>query len=374
MVLLGDRPTVTDIPEVIGAFYEAAYEPLLWPDALDVIARHFNARGAIMPGSTFVPGCLPHSRGMADVLQQFFGENWHLSDLRSIAAQTYNFTHEVVTDQHLFTLEDIGRSEYYKGFARAAGVPWFCAVALAGARGGDYVALSLQRTERQGLFDGDDQKRLQQLLPHLRNAVSLGRSVLHKRMSDLLEGLDHDRTPALLVQANGRLLCANTSFGRLSHAALRVVAGRLTAHDHAEQRALAYLLARVGGAELAADGFCGPLALRGGVEGPPLILRAAPFRATAGTTLRVEGVLVTMIDLAADIAPGEQILRDIYQLTQREAQIMALVGRGQTLDQIAWLLHVSKETIRFHLKAVLSKTGASRQSEVVAICHRIGLP
>jgi DNA-binding CsgD family transcriptional regulator len=54
-------------------------------------------------------------------------------------------------------------------------------------------------------------------------------------------------------------------------------------------------------------------------------------------------------------------------LTARQLRIIALVAQGHSNAQIARVLQISANTVRFHLAAVFSKLGAKRRSEAVAI-------
>lgn len=65
---------------------------------------------------------------------------------------------------------------------------------------------------------------------------------------------------------------------------------------------------------------------------------------------------------AIQLVPG---LRTIYKLTEAEARIASLVGRGLSPHQAALDLGVSEGTVRTQLKLVYLKLGISRQSDLV---------
>ena len=373
-----------DLPDLAGKFYEAALNPALWPEALDLAARAFGARGAILPGASLQCGAILHSNGMEPVLDQFFSEGWHLRDERSIAAMRCDLVNDIVTDQLLFSAREMEQSRYYHGFARAAGVPWFCAATLGFDLGGNYVALSLQRSAAEGAFEAADLERLRQVMPHLRNATALALRLGQNHAAGVLAGLDHAGTPAAIVSRFGRVLLANQHFENLCHPALRISGGRVLAGRPSQQQALVALIEAVASlsgagrsASLTGDpALVGPLILRGTEADTPLVLRAAPYRGAGADQARgaiaVEGVLITLLDPGSRLRQSDDLLRQLFDLTRREAQIMTLLGEGREVGQIALLLGITRETVRFHLKAILGKTGCHRQSEIVAICQRIG--
>ena len=54
-----------------------------------------------------------------------------------------------------------------------------------------------------------------------------------------------------------------------------------------------------------------------------------------------------------------------YSLTRREAEVLGLVFRGFTAQQIADELVVTKSTVKFHVTNILKKTGAETRQQLV---------
>ena len=61
------------------------------------------------------------------------------------------------------------------------------------------------------------------------------------------------------------------------------------------------------------------------------------------------------------------------KLTPRQDQVLQLLGEGASTDQIAAMLHLSKETVRNHIRHILRALGAHSRLEAVALAHRGGL-
>jgi DNA-binding CsgD family transcriptional regulator len=76
-------------------------------------------------------------------------------------------------------------------------------------------------------------------------------------------------------------------------------------------------------------------------------------------------VVITPIDRAT--VPGAEVLQGLFDLTPAEARIARAIGEAQTIEELAQTLQISRETVRTQLKAVLAKTGVSRQSELVSL-------
>lgn len=60
-------------------------------------------------------------------------------------------------------------------------------------------------------------------------------------------------------------------------------------------------------------------------------------------------------------------------LTLREREILRGLAAGKTYQQVAQSLHISTDTVRFHIRKIYKKLQAHSQSEAVAIALRTGL-
>jgi PAS domain S-box-containing protein len=59
-------------------------------------------------------------------------------------------------------------------------------------------------------------------------------------------------------------------------------------------------------------------------------------------------------------------------LTPRQNEVLRLLGEGKSTAQIAATLHLSKETVRNHIRHILRALGAHSRLEAVAIARRRG--
>jgi DNA-binding NarL/FixJ family response regulator len=56
-------------------------------------------------------------------------------------------------------------------------------------------------------------------------------------------------------------------------------------------------------------------------------------------------------------------------LTPRQTEVLRLLERGHSTDQIAAELYLSTETVRNHIRGVLRALGAHSRLEAVAVAH-----
>jgi DNA-binding NarL/FixJ family response regulator len=116
-------------------------------------------------------------------------------------------------------------------------------------------------------------------------------------------------------------------------------------------------------------------ALRSGASGflvkDAELLRAVRVVA-AGDSLLSPSVtrrLIGAFAARAPSAPGP----DLGELTAREREVMALVGRGLSNDEIAGRLYISPATARTHVSRVMLKLAARDRAQLVVLAHQAGL-
>jgi len=82
-------------------------------------------------------------------------------------------------------------------------------------------------------------------------------------------------------------------------------------------------------------------------------------------------VLLAMDELIRSQAIPDRWLSQMFGLTRTEASVTNWLVSGRSIDEYAQHRGVSLETARSQLKAVLSKTGMSRQAQLVAALARL---
>ncbi|MFM0740131.1 response regulator [Paraburkholderia xenovorans] len=83
----------------------------------------------------------------------------------------------------------------------------------------------------------------------------------------------------------------------------------------------------------------------------------------------LDDCLVTLLAKDADLPEGERSARQV-ELTEREAQTLALISEGMSNKQIARQLGISDGTVKVYVKNLLRKLNLRSRLELAAWAHR----
>jgi LuxR family maltose regulon positive regulatory protein len=115
----------------------------------------------------------------------------------------------------------------------------------------------------------------------------------------------------------------------------------------------------------------------------PLILGGPPIRAVLNAALKYplpshaqvfvrDQVLPRMP--ASESGPAPRLSQDDeWDLSEREAEVLTLLAKGQTNAEMAKTLFVSVNTVKTHLKNIFSKLGVRNRTEAVQVAERRGI-
>lgn len=84
----------------------------------------------------------------------------------------------------------------------------------------------------------------------------------------------------------------------------------------------------------------------------------------------VHARIAELMRSTATVAPGDALPDG---LTVREAEVLALIGRGLSNHEIAASLFVSEATVKTHVNRIFAKTQSRDRAQATAYAHRHGL-
>jgi DNA-binding NarL/FixJ family response regulator len=120
-------------------------------------------------------------------------------------------------------------------------------------------------------------------------------------------------------------------------------------------------------------------ALRAGASGfliknaPPEDLVAAIRSVVAGGALLSPSVTARVIETFAQRRPGDRDARRVEALTDREREVLVLVGRGLSNQEIADRLVLGEATVKTHVSSILAKLEVRDRVGAVIVAYESGL-
>lgn len=265
------------------------------------------------------------------------------------------------------------------------------ALAFTWRSGGGRAAIAICRDAmRKHDYADDEVAGLQPLLLHLHNAFQLRATFLAQQaaMRQAHAVLDAMQDGIVIVAGDGcvrylnpaaRELLRDGDALQLDRRMLHAVRAQDDQRLQALVRAAATLHA--GGHEpqvshAAAHGFSGgtPLALRREPPKRPLLAMVAPASATMslhGMGGFANAAMLVLRDPDRRIVPGIEVLRELFRLTRREAELALELQAGDPLPLAAARIGITEGTARQYLKGVFAKTGVERQSELAVLLRNL---
>lgn len=362
------------IGDMLGEFAVAALDPSAWLPAMTRFADAIGATSCALEladlnsGRAVMENTLPLEEAH---LRHYEERIFHINPrVRRALGMRVG---QIADDGELMHADDPDTPEFLDWLERT---PYY--YILGGKllnEGGHVGFFTANYARRHGPASAEHHALFRLLTPHLINIVAAGRALSANRLRNERLALDafEGERPFALIDGAGQVIEHSAGFAAIVQrgGVLGLREARLVALAPQHRAPLARLL---GGAIDPARRLEPPLPVR--LSGPAaprgLVLHAVPL-APHGDLFDVfrPAALLTVTDLDQPDRVRRSALAALFGLTEREAEIAALVSEGCSVEQTAQRLVISGYTVRQHLKAVFAKMGVARQAEMVALVLRL---
>lgn len=366
----------SDLNAAIARIYESSIESDGLDRLAETVAEALGSSSGLLslldrpaPGQDSLPsvvGLPSATANFDDWARSAYAEHYHHCNIWFERGVKRGFP-AIVLSHELVAPEELLKSEWYDYCQRldtfhVLGAQFHVTDTLSAQFGA-------QRPRRSRPFDESSRRRMSLLLPHLQRAlqIKMRLGVCDQFQAVTLDLLERAGIAVFLLDESRRLLFANRLAEQIleRRSGLRLVGGRVSL-DAGSAAAFDHLIRETaltsGGRGLHSGGT---LNLLGG-DGTATRLFISPLaRDHVPCGSRSPAVLMLASDAASVPWPAADSLRDAFDLTRAEAQLLAAVVGGQDLPGYADSHGVSIETARTHLKRVLNKTGYHRQLDLV---------
>lgn len=352
----------------IHAVYQSVQEGEPWRTCLEALVAYFQVTSAsiiVRPSSPGDLGYLISAPTGGEVWERAYQTKWYQYDPFSELPPD-----RVVRMSDLVSDEEWYSSIYFRDFFQFA-MPIGGSHALGVnivTRAGTVSRLRLFRYPQLPAFTEEDKRQLALFVPHIRQAMTLS-AQLHRNTAEreiYEEGLDRLKIGVLILDETGQLLRANPIACHLLNGGdgVRLVDRQLEGHTPADTRELRRSIASAQGdsAAVAALSLSRPAGKR---KLAAVIRSIAPLEESEAR--HQPALAVFLRDPDAQATPALDIARQLFNFTPAEANLAIELVNGLSLDEAASKLAVSLNTVRAHLRAIFSKAGVTRQSELVRV-------
>lgn len=359
----------TELSKLIGEIYEGVLEPEQWDAALrrflgmcggryafvgviDSVAKTLAASSLVGPETSRLDDAMqlhrkemiPLDPGLLYSSQRPQGGNFRFADTSAELSEQPDAWRD-------FIRHDFGSGDYHSRFGPQ--------------RDGLNLVMALHTTAETPLLTPEQEALHAIAFSHLERAARLA-----YRPPDI--GLTSEAV--LVVAANGRIVAANKAAERLLASGDGLGARRemLFASVYDQDKRLKRIIAQMCNPTGTPRARAGCLIQRRAAQAPLYLRLETLPRAELWMRSGAHYCTITVRDAAAIAEVDPEMLRTMFGLTRRQAQIAAMLASSHDdLPTIASGLGISYETARTHLRAAMHKCGVGSQIELVRVLARL---
>ncbi len=378
-------PTEPDYDSLVSLIYEGSLEQKPWQSFLPRLRQLMDAHAVslvLRPPAAGDRGVILNCRreelvdGKEDLADPIDWEAMHYREQFFAIDPFINLPPgKVVTQRELIPDDELIKTEYYQNYLEPIGVFHILGVDTI-EPDGLIARLRIARQKHEPAFKDSHKALCEQLLPHLRRAIQI-----HARLNrteterDLYAGaVDQLSVAAIILDEQGRTLNTNGVANQILEAddGISLVNTVLTMNSHSDHERLQEIISSTIAAQLAG---VTSMARAMRVERPSglpdlgLVVRPIPASEWAeGQSSPCVAVFIS--DPEQQESASQQLLEELFELTPAEANIAIKLARGLSLAEVSEQQSISQHTARAQLKSIFSKTGVTRQAELVRLVLR----
>jgi len=369
--------------DLIALIYDSGLSTDGWAPLLEALPGVFgDAKGCFQfwrKGSdeveTLTFGCTPEFaksyREHFAALNPFLATN--LRNLPMIDAKV-TFARDIVPADVLI------RTEFYNDWMRPQGItPEHFGIALSPDPANAAILAVAPHCSANGQMQDAYIRRLHRLRPHLARAIEMRRKLakaleLQTALGGALDVID---ASAFVLSPEGKVLHANASAQAMLSEAVVLALKRDATLSATNPRDAAALDGAIAKAKIVSPAVGPPIRVTAGPSGEVYLAwvlspRGGPEGGARSRLGAIEALdrsdalllLLRPLDRPVAVSPGS--LQSAYGLSPAEARLTAALVAGDTLADYASRHDLARNTLRNQIASIFSKTGTSRQAELVA--------
>jgi DNA-binding CsgD family transcriptional regulator len=273
---------------------------------------------------------------------------------------------EPTPEYKLVSLDSWKKSELFNELAIPYDMPYVLTTLL--HRSPDkIVALSLKTSSKHGPFHMHEAERLKQVVPHLSRVLEIKDRLAASqvRADTLAKTLDSLSFGVLVLDATGCVIESNTIAAEILRAPRAGISVNKQGRVHLREPAGSTLYRWIIAGKPPAQNFDGLLHVSHPSKQHLSILASPLPQKTKSWIGGDPRWILLLFDPERRTQVSTKLIAHDLGISEREAEVAALLSAGYDLRAIAVMLNISVHTVRTHLKAIFSKTGVRSQAELI---------
>ncbi len=367
-----DGVSAQALSDTIGAIYDCALDPHQWPDA----CRSISNLCASSAGGICVHD-LRHVKN--DQLFVFGYQQEFLENLGTHYAQSPMAVADIVSnigDVSALSMSgaELTETRFFRDVLNPFGLQdiiWFPALRTSGRM----ASMHASRSDNVEPYQTREINLFKLLSPHVCRALAISDALdIRTLKSEMLERtLDALVAGVFLTARDGRIVYMNAAAERQIRTgnSIRIVNNRLSPTDPVAHAVLARAIERAGRDDVDMDMTAHSLAIpdAGGTGYVATFLPIDSGQRRGALAPFAASCAVFMQDpVQAPLMPGEAFA-GLHGLTGGELRVLLAIAQGLGGKEAADMLGISEPTMRSHLQRIFSKTGTSRQANLLQLFH-----
>ncbi|MCQ4346980.1 helix-turn-helix transcriptional regulator [Pseudomonas stutzeri] len=361
---------LAEYDRLVAALYDAALDSRLWHIPMEQLRDLFAANYVTL--ILRIPD--QSDAGLMIVAGDVEGEG-------KVTYLTYPHTSTPFINQpvdKVFTVDDLmsekdwRESSYYQHWCGPKGVFHVMGVDIATPDSGK-LRFRITRPESSPKFSARDRALCELILPHLRRALNMHNQLDRSQSMGALysQAISRLSVATIVLDESGRVLQQNAVAQEILAGAdgLKLVGGRLEASYPSDNRELQRLVRNAfarQGKESPAIAEAVSIARPSGQVSLVVVVESVPSLEWAESKGQ-PAVVVYIRDAVGKSLTSTTVAKQLFNLTPAETALCLELANGLSLEEAAEALNIRRNTARAHLRAIFSKTGVRRQTELVRI-------
>ncbi len=361
--------------QLLSELYDAAQDSTSWSVPLERLRGWFNANYVTL---------ILKAPNQDDEDDQglMVAVGGQLSGKGSVQYLPYKHTLTPFSNQpvdKVFTVEDLMSEDEWRGsgyrqhWCAPNDVYHVMAVDISTRDSGN-LRFRITRGENDPAFTKENKELCQYLLPHMRRALNIHNQIDRSESLGSLysQAIGRLSIATLLIDENGQILEQNLFARQIldSGDGLKVVGGRLEAFYPSDNRELRRLIKETFSRSQQQQAETLPEAMSitrpSGEVNLGVVIEVIPSQGWAEGKGQSQAV-VYIRDAVGKSQASSDVAKKLFGLTPAETALSLQLANGLSLEEAAEALNIRRNTARAHLRAIFSKTGVRRQTELVRI-------